>query len=302
MNEYDKKRLWARSGNICSFPGCNIELVPEKQANRVIGEQAHIRGEKPGAARHDPGQPPEERESYQNRILLCPTHHVQVDADPETWPVERLLEIKAGHEEQLARNRLFPQLLGALQQLVKGYEPSDESLDAFVPKVTTDRKQPEIVRVDASAEGGINTNIKVLPGQTMAIFARGLIGYDGGHNFANPEGILCNAYGIPTVARDPDGNPALVVWPHEQAYKTDGDRPGLIGSLFGWVGEYSPESAFFIGSLKKVDILEEGYLCLAVNDATGTYGDNDGEFRVDIRVEEADDELAEAVQSLDDWR
>jgi hypothetical protein len=34
--------------------------------NRVIGEEAHIRGEKPSAARYDPHQSEEERERYNN--------------------------------------------------------------------------------------------------------------------------------------------------------------------------------------------------------------------------------------------
>ena len=45
----DLKKLWGRSGNMCSFPGCGFELAKEKKVNRVIGEEAHIKGEKPTA-------------------------------------------------------------------------------------------------------------------------------------------------------------------------------------------------------------------------------------------------------------
>lgn len=285
MRDHDKKKLWARSGNICSYPECGIELVSEKRVNRVIGEEAHIKGAKPTAPRYDPNQSSEERGSYENRILLCPTHHATVDADSETWTVERLLEMKASHEQQIVKNRQFPELVGKLRRLVQEYEPSDEFLDRVVPEMIDDSKGVTIARVDASKEEGVNTNIKVLLGQKLVFFARGLISFDGGHNFATPEGILCNAYGLPLSVKDLAGKLiAPVVWPHEGAYRTDGDKLGQIGSLFGWINEYRAETAFHIGTKKDIDVTEEGCLHLAVNDAMGTYGDNDGEFRVDIRV------------------
>jgi hypothetical protein len=290
MKDYDRKKLWARSGNICSFPDCNTELVPEKRANRVIGEEAHIKGEKPTAPRYDPNQSPEERDSYENRILLCPTHHTEIDADPQTWTVERLFEMKVKHEQQVIRNRQHPELVDELKKLVQRYEPSDEFLNFVVPDIIEDPAEVRIVRVDASKEKGVNTKIRVLPGQRIAFFARGLISYDGGHNFATPGGILCNEYGLPTMMKDADGNNVLVVWPHEQAYKTDGGELGRIGSLFGWINAYSPERAFLIGSRREIEVTEEGNLYLAVNDAKGTYSDNDGEFRVDIRIMETNTE------------
>lgn len=289
MKDFDKKKLWARSGNLCSFPGCNVELVQEEQANRVLGEEAHIRGDKPGSARYDPTQSPDERDSYENRILLCPNHHVEVDANPLFWSVERLIEIKAMHEHQIIANRNFPQIIDELGQLFRRYQPPDDSLQVIVPKGITDPAQVEVVRVDAAVEEGVHTGIRVLQGQCIAFFARGLITYDEGYHFSNPEGILCNAYGLPTMLQDPQGNVALGVWPHEQARKTDGDRLGLIGSLFGWIGEYSPDTAFFVGCRKRITMKQDGYLYLAINDAEGTYNDNDGEFRVDIQTVDADD-------------
>jgi hypothetical protein len=99
LNGGGLKKLWGMSGNICSFPGCGVELVPGKKLDRVIGEEAHIKGERPTSARYDPNQPNEERESEENRILLCPTHHTIVDAAPETWTVECLRKMKAEHEQ-----------------------------------------------------------------------------------------------------------------------------------------------------------------------------------------------------------
>jgi hypothetical protein len=284
MKDYDRKNIWARSGNQCSFPGCGVELVPEKQANRVIGEEAHIKGEKPSSPRYDPNQSHEERDGYGNRILLCPTHHTEVDSDPQTWTVQALLDMKAVHEKQMVSNRQYPQIIDDLQELMQKYVPSDDYLDPVIPEIAEVAGDVRIVRVDASKEHGINTGIKVAKGQRLVLFARGLISYDSGHHFATPEGIICNEFGLPLLAQDTEGRTAPVVWPHDQAYVTDGDRPGRIGSLFGWIGDYDPQNAFFIGTKRQITVSADGTLHLAVNDAAGTYSDNDGEYRVDVRV------------------
>ena len=285
MRDHDRKKLWARPGNICSFPGCGIELVQEKRATKVTGVEAHIKGEKPGTARYDPNQPPEEGETYENRILLCPTHHTMVDASEADWTVERLLEMKATHESQIRWNQRFPELFDELKRVVRENLPPGEHLDPVISELTLDSTSVKVVRVDASREGGVNTGIKVLRGQRLVFFARGLVSYSSGRNCATPDGILCNEYGVPVFARNPAGEMvAPVVWPHQGAYTTDGDKLGLIGSLYGWINEYSAETAFYIGTKKEIQVTQDGDLCLAVNDAKGTYGDNDGEFRVDIQV------------------
>ena len=40
----------------------------------------------------------QEPDSYENLVLLCPTHHVEVDKNPDSWPVQRLRAMKAAHE------------------------------------------------------------------------------------------------------------------------------------------------------------------------------------------------------------
>jgi len=283
MKVSERKKLWGNSGNTCSFPDCAVELAPQ-EANKVIGEEAHIKGEKPGAPRYDPQQLQEDRDGYQNHILLCPTHHVVIDDDPKKWTVDKLRDIKAKHEQEVVDNRQFPPLRRDLEKLVQQYTGSDQELGLSVPEIIEDRKDIQIVRVDASVEGGVETEIKVLPGQTITFFARGLISYDGGIDFTNPDGVICNEYGLPLLFLDNAGNMRPAVWPHENAYRTNGSELGRIGSLFGWINKYTEENSFFIGTKREIEVTEEGYLHLAVNDARGTYGDNDGEFRVDIRV------------------
>lgn len=280
----DMKKLWGRSGNVCSYPGCGVELTQEKRANRVIGEEAHIKGEKPTAPRYDHNQSEEERESYENRVLLCPTHHTEIDADSETFPAERLKQMKSDHEQQVKANRQFPQIVDELSRVLQKFQMSDDAGDISVTDVGTADQAARVVRVDASKEGGINTNIRVLPGQTIVFFARGLISYDGRNHFATPEGILCNEYGRPFIFKDENGNESIAVWPHPGAYKTNGNELGRIGSLIGWIGSYTEAGAFLIGTKREIQVGEVGNLFLMVNDAKGTYADNDGEFRVDITI------------------
>jgi hypothetical protein len=97
----DRKRLWGKSGNRCAK--CHRLLTEPGQARAaeaIIGEEAHIVGERPGAARYQP-LPDRQRDAYENRILLCPTHHTIVDAQPELWTVDALLALKAAHEEAM---------------------------------------------------------------------------------------------------------------------------------------------------------------------------------------------------------
>lgn len=100
ISQKDIKTLWGRSGNICAFPGCNAKLSKEGSTgnNIVIGVMAHIRGENPTSARYDSIMSDKERDCYENRILLCPTHHTEIDQDLALYTVEKLLDIKTKHE------------------------------------------------------------------------------------------------------------------------------------------------------------------------------------------------------------
>jgi len=135
--------------------------------------------------------------------------------------------------------------------------------------------------VPANREGGVNTGILIKSGQKMSFAASGVITYDGGYHFTNPDGMLCTYKGQPLAHPQ-----ALipVVWEHDEAYKTSRIKLGIIGSLIGWVGAYSEERAFLIGSERDIIADCEGYLHLAINDAKTKYGDNQGEYQVTVQV------------------
>lgn len=99
ISQKDIKLLWGRSGNRCAV--CRVELTQDgssQTASFTLGEQAHIVGEKDGAARGISILSPEERNTYHNLILLCPNHHSEIDKNEDDWPVEKLHSIKSSHE------------------------------------------------------------------------------------------------------------------------------------------------------------------------------------------------------------
>lgn len=99
IKQKDIKILWGRSGNRCAI--CKITLTQDASSvtsSFTLGEQAHIVGDKPGSARSKSLLTNEQRDSYHNLILLCPTHHSEVDSNESDWPVERLHQVKSEHE------------------------------------------------------------------------------------------------------------------------------------------------------------------------------------------------------------
>ncbi len=93
------KVLWARSGGRCAI--CKKEIIMECTNNSPvpIGETAHIEGLRPNSPRYNPNMTDEERNSYENLIVVCPTCHTKIDKDPNYYTVERLRQIKREHEE-----------------------------------------------------------------------------------------------------------------------------------------------------------------------------------------------------------
>jgi hypothetical protein len=135
--------------------------------------------------------------------------------------------------------------------------------------------------VPANQEHGINTGIFLEAGKQVSIAANGVVSYDSGRHHTTPAGLICTYAGIP-VADQQLFKPTD--YPHDGTYRTDNSVNGVAGSLFGWVAEYDGDSAFLIGERRVVRAPRDGYLYLAVNDALGRYGDNEGQFKVTIRV------------------
>lgn len=100
INDKNKKVLIQLSGGQCAI--CKEKLHIRQGDGTVanLGEMAHIRGEKPGAARYDETMTDEERQAYDNLIFVCPNCHTKIDKDVSTYTVKKLHELKAEHEKK----------------------------------------------------------------------------------------------------------------------------------------------------------------------------------------------------------
>ncbi|MEG6544921.1 HNH endonuclease signature motif containing protein [Acinetobacter bereziniae] len=105
ITEKTIKILWANAAGLCSFEGCNTRITGIADGPYILGEMAHIKGNKSGSNRYDAEQSHLERHDYNNLILLCPTHHTLIDK-PENesiYTVDVLLRMKSQHEETVFR-------------------------------------------------------------------------------------------------------------------------------------------------------------------------------------------------------
>ena len=101
MRLADVALLWGRAAGRCSAPDCGVELTLDLPiAGRlVVGERAHVISRSPRGPRGE-GQR-HGANTYDNLILLCPTHHRAVDKAPDDHPPELLHAWKADHEERV---------------------------------------------------------------------------------------------------------------------------------------------------------------------------------------------------------
>lgn len=101
------KMLWGRSGNICAFPDCKKELVmdiSETDDISVVGEEAHIVAREVDGPRGISPLTPEQRDKYDNLILMCSIHHKVIDDHPDKFPVSLLHDNKRNHENWVKQN------------------------------------------------------------------------------------------------------------------------------------------------------------------------------------------------------
>lgn len=98
------KYLFALSGNVCVFPGCDEPVAEDGPDGnpQIIGEVAHIVGESRQGPRGRAELTDAERNSAANLFIPCPKHHKKIDGDPHTFSVPVLTKIKRDHEARFA--------------------------------------------------------------------------------------------------------------------------------------------------------------------------------------------------------
>jgi hypothetical protein len=101
----DKVLLYALAAGRCSFRLCNDNIVEHHLTRDAgnYGEAAHIYAfSEDGPRGKAPGRP-DDPDTLENLILLCPKCHKLVDDNPDAYPVADLREYRKIHEERIRR-------------------------------------------------------------------------------------------------------------------------------------------------------------------------------------------------------
>lgn len=101
------KMLWGRSGNRCALNTCRRLLVEDESETddaSIVGDEAHIVAREEDGPRGVSTLTPEERDKFENLILMCKVHHKLIDDQPLKYTVHELLRIKANHLEWVTNN------------------------------------------------------------------------------------------------------------------------------------------------------------------------------------------------------
>ena len=94
-----RQHVFAASGNVCAFPDCDATIV-DLDHFILVGEIAHIEGERPDSARSNPDQSDEDNRAFENLLAMCERHHKVVDSPKtrKTYSVEWLRDLQKSHE------------------------------------------------------------------------------------------------------------------------------------------------------------------------------------------------------------
>jgi hypothetical protein len=155
------KVLFALSGNQCAHPECNNPVIApgnEISDPLVVAQICHIFAASNDGPRSHPDLSEDQRNSADNLILLCPTHHRIVDGQFEKYPVETLKLWKRQHEgkfqsglEDGASTHRYrhPQLGIALSLRGRTAAYLDEYLSSETRTVPFGGRDAELARLDS---------------------------------------------------------------------------------------------------------------------------------------------------------
>lgn len=143
------KKLFVLSGNECAFPGCTAPVL-DTEHGVLVGQICHIRGKSPGGPRYDPNQTEDERDGYENLLVMCAAHNKIIDdeATRDQFPVEFLLEFKSQHERRsrntVVKESIIKRLVESLQKAVPHPKVFIKSSKLYQPLGTSDRIEVEV--------------------------------------------------------------------------------------------------------------------------------------------------------------
>lgn len=103
ITEKVKRTVWVRDGGCCAICRERVFLDGNKyQPAQFRGQVAHIVAEQKEGPRGDSPLTPQQRNHESNLLLLCYSHHAEIDTNIERYPVDRLKEVQVLHASWLA--------------------------------------------------------------------------------------------------------------------------------------------------------------------------------------------------------
>ena len=142
------KALFAKSGNLCTFPNCDSALI--NQNNQLIAQVCHIEAVGINGERHNPESNDEYRRSYNNLIILCFPHHKETN-DATKYSVENLVEMKKNHEGLHRKsnfkisNQTLKKMMSDMDKYWDDIKKSDHIFPELAMKVSSEDKFPKLI-------------------------------------------------------------------------------------------------------------------------------------------------------------
>lgn len=132
ISDKTRKFLWAKSGNRCAI--CKTELITNIQSSQEfnIGEECHIISSKVKGPRHVNDLL--EYDNYENLILLCRNHHIEIDTLSDTFTEEVLRFMKTNHENWVRRT---------IKEAID--KDSNEEKPKFLTRITSGKELLDII-------------------------------------------------------------------------------------------------------------------------------------------------------------
>jgi hypothetical protein len=189
LPENVKKQLLASSGGFCQNPSCNNNLFQLLADGKIsnIYEGAHIVGEKTNGPRGKSVLTPQERDMFDNIILLCANCHTTVDKNPKNYTVDIMQKWKSEHISSIKklfevpkfsnRNDLKKELIKIFAEnksIFNEYGPfsdyANKSSISEASKMWTRMAISVIIPNNRKIENLLQTNIDLLSSNEMDIY------------------------------------------------------------------------------------------------------------------------------------
>jgi hypothetical protein len=129
-------KLYTLSRNICAFPCCTSPIL-DTDHGVLTGQICHIKGSSPNGPRYDASQTPEERDGFDNLLLMCGAHNKIVD-DPLTraaFTVEILTGYKREHEAKSKNSVVKEDVLKRFAEMIFALQPQSAPVPSLVAVV-----------------------------------------------------------------------------------------------------------------------------------------------------------------------